>query len=229
MTTNACEIASLVPMARLLRELGFEANERTQRCACMLHGGSNRTAFSWTEAGLWKCHSCGAGGNSISLVRAARRCSFREAVGFLAVLAGVEYRPGTLSREVIEVQKRLRERETAEADALLAYEFAAWRWAQDAVLQLEAIRRNAGRRLDDIHRGEPERWCGESEFAWLALAEVYRQIPRAVAAYSAISFAPAQNRFAFAINAQAHKQLTDEALERGWVADEKGYRFEFTL
>lgn len=229
MPSDPREIAALVPMSRLLRELGFEANERTRRCACILHGGSNHSAFSWTESGLWKCHSCGAGGDRIALVRAAKECSFREAVEFLAVLAGVEFKPGLVSRETIERQKQLREREAAEANALLGLEFEAWQETQDVVLQLEGIRRNAGRRLDTIHRGEPERWPGESEFAWEALAEVYRQMLRAAAAYYVISFAPAKDRFAFTFDAQAREYLRDEALESGWVADEKGHRFEVAL
>ena len=121
-------------------------------------------------------------------MREVRHCSFREAVEFLAALAGVEYRPRLVLRGTLERQKRHRERETAEADALLALEFVAWCEARALVLQLEAIRRNAGKRLQAIHRGEQERWTGETDLAWEALAEVYRQLPRAVAAYNAISF-----------------------------------------
>jgi hypothetical protein len=222
-------VTELVPMPRLLSELGFAVNERTRREPCLLHGGSNPSAFAWTEAGLWKCHSCGAGGDRIALVRAVRRCSFREAVEFLAVLAGVEYKPGLVSRETIERQRQLREREAAEADSLLAREFAAWRGAQDEVLRLEMNRRNAGERLDAINRGEPERWPGEWEFAWKALADVYRQMPRAAAAHNVISFARAEDRFAFALEADAREKSADEALERGWVADARGYRFEVQL
>ncbi len=229
MPSEPREIAALVSMARLLESLGFVVNERTRRTSCLLHSGSNPTAFSWREDGRWYCFSCGAGGDRIALVKAVRQCSFREAIEFLAVLAGVEYKPGLVSRETIERQERLRERDAAEADSLLAKEFVAWREAQETVLRLEAIRRNAGKRLDAIHRGEPERWLGESEFAWDALAKVYRQMPRAAAAYCVISFAPSRDRFAFAMDAQARKQLTNEALERGWVEDEKDYRFEAAL
>jgi len=47
----AREIAELVPMPRLLDALSFRVNERTRRCACLLHGGSNQTALSWREDG----------------------------------------------------------------------------------------------------------------------------------------------------------------------------------
>src|SRR5712691_2912375 len=95
--SDAREIAVLVPTAQLLAALGFDVNERTRRCACILHGGANPTAFSWREDGRWHCFSCGRGGDRIALVRAVCGCSFREAVTFLAQLAGVEYRVQKLS------------------------------------------------------------------------------------------------------------------------------------
>jgi hypothetical protein len=223
------EIAELVPMTRLLEALGFAVNARVKRCACILHSGTNPTAFSWTDSGFWRCHSCGAGGDRIALVRATRRCSFREAVEFLAALARVEYRQGLESRGIIESQKRQRERETVEADSLLARERAAWCEARDVVMQLEGIRRNAGMRLRSMHRGEQERWPGETDLAWEAMADISQQTPRAVAAYSVISFAPAEVRFAFAMDAEAREECIDDALNCGWVADSKGHRFEVLL
>jgi hypothetical protein len=134
---NAHEIVALVPMPEVLRALGFEVNERTRRSACILHDGSNRSAFSWTDAGLWRCHSCSAGGDRIALVRAVRNGTFREAVEYLAALAGVEFRPRRTSRHDI-AQKRLR-RERAER--------AAWRIA-DEIAQLRRYY------TDGLHRAE---------------------------------------------------------------------------
>jgi CHC2 zinc finger len=138
---SACQdsrqIAGLVPMPDLLGALGFEVNERTRRCACILHGGSNRSAFSWTEAGLWRCHSCGAGGDRIALVRAVRNCSFHEALEFLGHLAGVQYSPRRASRR--EIEQAMVRRERAEN--------AAWR-VRDEVVRLRSFYR------DGLHRAE---------------------------------------------------------------------------
>ena len=87
--SSARQIAEQVDMVHLLQALGFMVSPRTRRCACLLHGGNNRSAFSWTD-NLWYCHVCHAGGDRIHLVRAVRDCSFHEAVGFLAALAGVD-------------------------------------------------------------------------------------------------------------------------------------------
>ena len=129
------EVAAMTPMLRLLNELGFNVNERTHRAACILHGGSNPTAFSWREDGRWHCFSCGASGDRIALVRAVRQCGFREAVAFLVHLAGVSYEPQRISHRQIEAAKRQR------ANA------AAWR-VRDEVLRLRSYYR------DGLHRAE---------------------------------------------------------------------------
>lgn len=108
--TETRQIAALVAMPRLLAELGFAVNERTRRAPCLLHSGSNPTAFAWREDGRWHCFSCGEGGDRIALVRAARRCSFRVAVEFLAALAGVQFRSRRLSRREVALTRRRRER-----------------------------------------------------------------------------------------------------------------------
>jgi CHC2-type zinc finger protein len=175
---NAHELAGLVPMPGVLRALGFEVNERTRRCACLLHGGSNRSAFSWTEGGLWKCHSCGAGGDRIALIRTVRNCGFREALEFLGRLAGVQYSPRQISRCEIERAKNNRERA----------ENAAWR-VRDEVVRLRSFYR------DGLHRAERlmlrlgeavlhARTEAEQDAAWEGIARLASAQTFFLAAYS---------------------------------------------
>ena len=140
----AREVAELVPMPELLAALSVAVNERTRRCACILHGGNNPTAFAWTESGLWKCHSCGNGGDKISLVRAVRGCSFREAVGFLAALAGIELHEGTPSRDEIEQAQQERETEERTARLLASTEHGLLLELSDELDSLRQLRRKAG-------------------------------------------------------------------------------------
>lgn len=137
MLADARRIAEMVPMPRLLQSLGFRVNERTRRCPCLIHGGANPTALAWMASGLWRCHSCGAGGDRITLVRAVRSCGFRDAIEFLAALAGVEYQSGKLSRAQTERARALRDRA----------EQAAWR-IRDEILRLRC---QSG---DNLHRAE---------------------------------------------------------------------------
>lgn len=159
---NARQVAGLVRMPRLLERLGFEANERTRRSACVLHGGSNRFAFSWTDAGLWHCHSCGAGGDRIALVRAVKQCGFRKAVEFLAQLAGVEFLPRHFSRQ--QVRHRERERDRAER--------AAWRiidevgrlrrYYTDGLHRVERLQQRTGHELLCASNWEAKESCWET-------------------------------------------------------------------
>ena len=92
------DVMSGVEMYGLLKTLGFSISARSRRCSCLLHGGQNPTAFTWTESGRWFCFSCGKGGDRIALVRAVKKCSFRDAVAFLAAIAGVRFSPRRRSR-----------------------------------------------------------------------------------------------------------------------------------
>lgn len=155
------EIAASVPMPILLQALHFEVNERTRRCPCILHGGSNRTSFSWRQDGLWYCHGCGAGGDRISLVRAAWNYSFQDAMAFLAQLAGVQYEPKRLSRQEIKRTSIYRNRCAA----------AAWKirdevshlriYYRDGLQRSERLWWNLGKALRDcVNEEDRERvWC----------------------------------------------------------------------
>jgi hypothetical protein len=227
------EIAGLVPMRRLLAEFGFTVNTRTRRGPCLIpsheHTNSTPTVFSWRDDGRWYCFSRSDGGDRISLVMAVKNCSFREALTFLANLAGVVYRRNVFSRPDFERARLERKLQRRDAQHLLALERNAWHNAQDEVLGLEAIRHAASRRLSAIRGGEPERFPGEEELAWKALAEVSQQIPRATARYCAISFAPTRDRFIYVLHPQTLEAAADEALEKGFVTNARRYRFEIPL
>jgi hypothetical protein len=136
------EIADAVGMDVVLEALGFFVNLRTHRCACLLHEGSNPSAFSWRADGVWHCHSCGAGGDRIALVRAVKQCGFIDAVCFLARLAGIDYHHQSPSTAEIAHIKENRER--AEA--------AAWEMYDTLVLLRSEY-------IDKLNRADV--WCAQ--------------------------------------------------------------------
>lgn len=223
------EIAGLVEMPVLLHELGFGANERTRRAPCILHTGSNSTAFSWRDDGRWHCFSCERSGDKIALVRAVKSCSFREAVEFLASLAGVEYSPSRLSARESQRAMVTRAKTDHAARALADAEFSAWREARDNLHRLLALRRNAAARLLAIAGGAPLRFPGEVQVAWEVLKTVADGIARADTAYCLVSFAAPIERYAFVLHPERRDEMVEAALERGYVADEKGYRFQVAI
>jgi len=159
-------ISGAVEMPRLLEALGIEANLRTRRAPCVLHGGANPTAFAWTESGLWHCHSCGAGGDRIFLVRAVRKCNFRDAVEFLAQLAGVTYAPRVIPRGEIERIRRNRVRA----------EKVAWH-IHDEIVRLRCFYRDGLQRAERLQKrfgGELLRAStqGARDSAWDRLARL---------------------------------------------------------
>ena len=137
--SNVHQVAALVPMTRLLGALGFVVTERTRRGPCILHSGSNPTAFAWRHDGRWRCFSCGRSGDRIALVQSVQQSGFHEAVKFLAALAGVEYRGQRLSRAETKRREALRGRA----------ERAAWKLT-DEIVRLRIYNTDALHRADRL-------------------------------------------------------------------------------
>jgi phage/plasmid primase-like uncharacterized protein len=207
-------------MDELLESLGFELNPRTRRAPCILHAGKNPTAFSWNESGLWKCHACGAGGDKIALVRAARRCNFTEAKHYLATLAGVELEQSKPSRADTERLERERQAEERAARLLADAEHDLLLELASELRDLRRLRRTAATRLA----------AGiKPELCWEALKFVADTLRRADAAYCISAFAAALERARFALHPELRPAMIDAALELGFLTNAKGYQFEVPL
>jgi len=59
----------------------FGVKRSKDRCACPIHKGSNQYSFWFSDDGYF-CHSCGAKGNSISLIAAILGVGFPEAIRY---------------------------------------------------------------------------------------------------------------------------------------------------
>jgi DNA primase len=90
----------------------------TARAACPFHGGNNKSSFSVNlTTGQWTCFSSGCHhgySDMIGLVQLSRRCSFKEAIEFIASLMGIDFRKdyteeikGALhKKEILEFTRR---------------------------------------------------------------------------------------------------------------------------
>jgi len=223
------ELTARVGMRDLLRELNFIVNERSHRCACVIHGGKNPAAFSWTEDGRCCCHSCGFGGDKIALVQAVRGIGFREALQFLAVLAGVELSTERLPREKFEKQKRERERVEGASTKLAVIEANLRKRYAEEIFDLEEIRRDAGKRLKGLGEGERPRWGDEESFLWDALAFSAKWLPHALAAYSIVSFANTPDRAQFSLQPEERDRMIKETMMAGYVTDDAGRTMEVVI
>jgi len=69
-----------------------------RRGACPIHKGDNRTAFAHGDE-WWHCYTRCGGGDVIALVQAIRGGSFRDALTWLAVFAGLDVPGARVSEE----------------------------------------------------------------------------------------------------------------------------------
>lgn len=89
-------IKEAVNTTYLIENLGFKITRETSkeiRCACLIHGGDNKTAFRFNkDKRTWTCftHKCqeNYGNDIISLVMAVNKISFMDAVNYLTNLVG---------------------------------------------------------------------------------------------------------------------------------------------
>jgi hypothetical protein len=165
-----------------------------------LHGGSNPWAFSWRDDGRWHCFHCNQGGGKIALVRAVRRCGFREAVEFLAALAGVEYLGRRISPQGIARMRARHER----ADA------AAWD-IQDRFLKLQSGYARALRMVEGLQRAIGERLGREvqserAESLWAMLARVAPVSGSLFAVWDFLGRADAEARVRFVLRTAAARR-----------------------
>lgn len=90
-------IKQLVDPMTIVSSLGIAISREygnTVRGQCPFHGGSNKTSFSVDlDTGHWRCFSSGCHegySDIIGLVQLSRRCSFREALNYIAALIGLD-------------------------------------------------------------------------------------------------------------------------------------------
>jgi 5S rRNA maturation endonuclease (ribonuclease M5) len=74
------EIKELVDMPKLLGRLGYQL-DKNKRCACPIHGGDNKTAFSVSNDGQsWTCHTkCNCGGGIFQFIEKLEGVSVDQA------------------------------------------------------------------------------------------------------------------------------------------------------
>lgn len=81
---------SLSEVAEQLCDVELHSAGQQKKGLCPVHGEDTPSFYVNDGKGLWHCHGCKAGGDSIQLVREVHNVGFREALVMLAGAAGVE-------------------------------------------------------------------------------------------------------------------------------------------
>src|SRR5262249_7336374 len=153
-------------------------DERSRRSPCRLHNGTNPTAFSWTEDGLWHCFSCGRSGDKFGLVQAALNCDFREALRVMAVVAGVELkRVSPAQRRRIRAQQSKERRLDIAAERYAILGRRLFLECASRVRLLDRLENLASYCLQDAKSVD------SVEFWWDALSGIYCEGWQALAAW----------------------------------------------
>ncbi|AFU62017.1 putative primase [Streptomyces phage phiHau3] len=67
-------------------EVDFNSERNTGMAHCPLHEDNTPSMSYKIDAGLWKCHSCGQGGDSYTMIMLKEETDFRGARAFAATL-----------------------------------------------------------------------------------------------------------------------------------------------
>src|SRR5688572_15540340 len=108
--------ASLPTFESIFRRTGHDLG-RNGRTRCPLHGGKNRTAFSFDESnGLFNCFSCGEKGDKVNFVQKLLRVDFREALHWLDASVGSTFPIRTRNLEVVRLATVLRKAQSEQTE-----------------------------------------------------------------------------------------------------------------
>lgn len=83
----------------LAQKLGIGVTKYKQKIKCIAHNDHNPSMSFYIKDGLgkWKCHSCGAGGTTIDLIKEYQKCTFSDAIQW----AKKEYFINSISRRKV--------------------------------------------------------------------------------------------------------------------------------
>jgi hypothetical protein len=194
---------------------------------CPFHMEQHPSFAVHPERRIWHCFGCGLGGDVFDFIARVERTDFLGAAKLLAVRAGVCFEG--VSKDEARRLRTDRKRNSEAASKLAELERKAFLEARENCHQLEKLRRLAAARLKKIRDGDGERFEGEIDLPWFALAEVAAQITKAAAAYSLMAFGTLDQRIDFTIHPEHRETLLGEVLEVGFVANEQGVRHEVVL
>lgn len=169
---------------------------------------------------VWHCFGCGAGGDVFSFVMKREGCSFRQAVDRVAAWAGISVSKSKEKQKEI-LQQRNKARQVAEGvwtKALALMEANYGRTLRQMDVTLVWLQR----RMKQLHEGASERFPGELEFAWAALADIYHNQAFYDAAYAILAYAPTIKKIEFAMHPERQREIANQILESGALKDSRG-------
>jgi len=219
---EARDLAREVPMRTLLRNLGVRVRS-SKRADCPLCKGNSTGTLAFNER-LWKCHRCNEGGDVYSLVRAVRKSDFREALKFVAELAGVRLNNhrGPDFRRELAARKAGHERVEAAAAKIESMEREV---RLSVCRRIHVTERNQRRVAERLRTFGPEASGAEVEALWKELKSVAAWLQTDLATYTLLSFSHPAERAMFTVKPELRREMVREICGRGYVTTNDGKQF----
>ena len=151
-----------------------------------------------------------------------KHCDFSTALRFVASLGGIrlkDCREAILQGE-LDTRKRQRERVQDGAKKLSALENGLLRECRGRIHAAERSRLRVSTRLEELSRGEPERFRGEQEGLWLTLKAASVLLNTDIPAYTLLSFGPPAERARFVLHPEVRDEMIDAVRWSGYVRTE---------
>lgn len=212
---DARDIASMVSVPQMLRHLGWRIRARS-RADCGLCRGHSRGTVAYREH-VWHCHRCNQGGDVYSLVRAVQRCDFRDALRYVAEMAGVKVDSGRDRdkwRRAMGASRRERERIDRAADKLASLERALRLECRDCIHAAE-------RKMAALSKATT--W-GERE--WLIASVLHDSLQHDLAEYILLGFGAVAERAQYVLHPEQRGQMAGSVRSAGGVLIDDGCRME---
>jgi CHC2 zinc finger len=214
MRPAARDIARMVSIPQLLRQLGWRMRSR-RRADCGLCRGGSKGTVAYRDH-LWHCHRCHQGGDIFKLVMAMNHWEFKAALAYVAELAGIRIDgPGNVEvqREIV-ARQRHRERSGRAAEKLVQVERALRLESRDRILRAE-------RRL--VALSGATAWTDQD---WLTAAVCAATLRCEFATYTLLSFAAPVDRARYCLHPEVRAEIISGVLCTDGVRDAEGKRIE---
>ena len=155
---------------------------------------------------LFYCFGCNVGGDALLFVQRIEQCDFRQAINILATRFDIDVAPGVVDHSQLALRAELREVDERIEAILSREQILAANW----LVRLRQI----------------DRACDlESMPMW-----IYDEFRRADAVYTLLTLGEEARALDFlCASPQMRNEMIDEIFERGYVMDDRRYRWEISL
>ena len=223
-TLDAQQVRRMVSVRQVLAAVGAKITS-DKRAACPLCRGSARLTLAYTDS-VWYCHRCGKGGDVFRLVEEVEGSGFREALTFVAGLAGISAGESQSESSRRNMRERIAERARAQraAETLAAAERPLRIQYRNEIHKLDEVERLTSRRLENALQRSPA-----PEQLWRQLQASVELRWAVVAGYSVLAFGSIEERARFVTRPWERHAIIKQVLQSGSIRMDNGKPMEICL